>query len=109
MARRVGRGEIWLYRFAAPDKRRPVLVIGRPALLEVLHTALVAAVTTTVRGVPTEVRLGVEEGLKRASCVNLTNVFTVQQSDLRKFVGTVDDETMGDVCRALAIATACDR
>lgn len=109
MARRVGRGEIWLYRFAAPDKRRPVLVIGRPALLDVLHTALVAAVTTTVRGVPTEVRLGVEEGLKGPSCVNLTNVFTVQQSDLRKFVGTVDDETMDDVCRALAIATACDR
>jgi mRNA interferase MazF len=96
-----------MYRFAAPDKRRPVLVISRPALLEVMHTALVAAVTTTIRGAPTEVQLGLEEGLKQASCVNLTNVFTVRQSDLRQFVGTVDSGMMDDVCRALTIATAC--
>jgi mRNA interferase MazF len=96
-----------MYRFAAPDKRRPVLVLSRPALLEVLHTALVAAVTTTVRGAPTEVRLGPEEGLKHASCVNLTNIFTVRQSDLRQFVGTVDPSTMDDVCRAMMVAVAC--
>lgn len=96
-----------MYRFAAPDKRRPVLVLSRPALLELLHTALVAAVTTTIRGAPTEVLLGPEEGLKQASCVNLTNVFTVRQSDLRLFVGTVDSTKMEEVCRALTIATAC--
>jgi mRNA interferase MazF len=94
-------------RFAAPDKRRPVLVLSRPALLEVLHTALVTAVTTTVRGALTEVRLGVDEGLKQPSCVNLTNVFTVRQSDLHQFVGTVGVTMMSDVCRALAIATDC--
>jgi mRNA-degrading endonuclease toxin of MazEF toxin-antitoxin module len=60
-----------------------------------------------VRGVPTEVELGVDEGLKQASCVNLTNVFTVRQSDLRQFVGTVGVTTMNDICRALAIATDC--
>ena len=107
MAGRVKRGEIWMYHFAAPDKRRPVLVLSRPALLEVLHTALVAAITTTVRGAPTEVEVGVDEGLKQTSCVNVTNVFTVRQSDLRQFVGTVGVETMSDICRALAIATDC--
>ncbi len=108
MARRLGRGEIWQFRFAAPDKRRPVLVLTRPSLLEVLHTVTVAAVTTTLRGSPTEVELGVDEGLKTKSCVNLTNVFTVRQSDLRQFVGTVDAAKMNHVCHALAIATGCD-
>jgi mRNA interferase MazF len=108
MARRIARGEIWQFRFAPPDKRRPVLVLTRPSLLAVLHTATVAAITTKVRGSPTEVELGVEEGLKSESCVNLVNVFTVRQSDLRRFVGSVRDEKMRRVCRSLSIATGCD-
>jgi mRNA interferase MazF len=108
MARRIGRGEIWQFRFAPPDKRRPVLILTRPSLLEVLHTATVAAVTTTLRGSPTEVELDIDEGLKTKSCVNLTNLFTVRQSELRQFVGSVSDEKMERVCRALAIATGCD-
>jgi mRNA interferase MazF len=108
VARRVGRGELWLLRFAPPDKRRPVLILTRPSLLMVLHTATVAAVTTVLRGSPTEVELGVEDGLKTTSCVNLTNVFTVKQADLRQFIGTVSSEKMTRICRALAIATGCD-
>jgi mRNA-degrading endonuclease toxin of MazEF toxin-antitoxin module len=69
--------------------------------------ATIAAVTTTIRGAPTEVLLGEREGLKHASCVNLTNVFTVRKSDLRQFVGSLDESRMADVCKALSIATAC--
>ena len=108
MARELARGEIWLYRFASPDRRRPVLILTRPVLLRVLETATVAAVTSTVRGSPTEVILGVEDGLKAVSCVNLVNVFTVRQSDLRKYVGMVSSEKMRAVCRALAIACCCE-
>jgi mRNA interferase MazF len=97
-----------MLRFAPPDKRRPVLVLSRPSLLSVLHTATVAAITSTLRGSPTEVEVGVDEGLKRACCVNLVNVFTVPQRELRKYVGTVPQVKMGQVCRALAIATACE-
>jgi mRNA interferase MazF len=109
MARRVARGEIWQYRFAPPDKRRPVLILSRSALLDVLHTATVAAVTSTLRGVPTEVELGVEQGLKTTCCANLANLFTVRQSDLRAYVGTVTAQQMHAVCRALVIACGCDR
>ena|SRR6266851_5699784 len=109
MARRIaGRGEIWMYRFAAPDRRRPILVLSRPSLLEVLSSATVAAVTSTVRGMPTEVRIGVNEGLKHESCVNLVNVFTIPQSELRQYVGSLTPNKMGQVCRALAIACGCD-
>jgi mRNA interferase MazF len=97
-----------MLRLPRPDKRRPVLVLSRPSLLKVLHTATVAAVTSTLRGAPTEVELGTEEGLKGASCVNLCNVFTVHQSDLEHFVGSVDRHKMTQVCQALAIACGCD-
>ena len=107
MARRVTRGEIWLYRFGAPDKRRPVLVLSRPEALEVMQTALVSGITTTIRGLPTEVSLGAEHGMKAPCVVNLDHVFTIRQADLRKFIGTVAPEVMRGVCRALGVATGC--
>lgn len=69
----------------------------------------VAAITSTLRGSPTEVALGLDEGLKNDSCVNLCNLFTVEQRRLRTFVGIVDDGKMSQVCRALAIATGCEQ
>jgi mRNA interferase MazF len=107
MAQRIARGEIWLRAFAPPDHRRPVLVLSRPALLEVLHTATVAAITRSQHGAPTEVEVGPDEGLKAPSCVNLANVFTVRQAELRHFVGCVGPAKMRAVCRALALATGC--
>ncbi|HEX5718805.1 MAG TPA: type II toxin-antitoxin system PemK/MazF family toxin [Thermoanaerobaculia bacterium] len=108
MAERLGRGEIWLLHLSPPDKRRPVLVLSRPSLLRLLHTATVAAITSTLRGSPTEVELGVAEGLKQTSCVNLCNVFTVHQGELKTFVGTVGPDKMSQVCQALAIACGCE-
>lgn len=108
MAERVGRGEIWLLQLPQPDKRRPVLVLTRPSLIQLLHTVTVAAITSTLRGAPTEVELGLEEGLKQTSCANLCNIFTVHQQELKTFVGTVEKRKMAEVCRALAVACACD-
>ncbi|MDH3525520.1 MAG: type II toxin-antitoxin system PemK/MazF family toxin [Acidobacteriota bacterium] len=108
MARELKRGEIWLLDLPRPDKRRPVLVLSRQPLIESLHTVTVAAITSTLRGSPTEVALGVEEGLKRVSCANLCNLFTVPQSRLRRFVGSLGAGRLREVCRALAIATGCE-
>jgi mRNA interferase MazF len=107
MARRVSRGEIWMYEFRSPDKLRPVLVLSRPAALEVLHTAMVAPITSTVHDAAFEVAVGTEEGLKGRSAVNLDHVQTVEQTRLRRFVGSLPPPKMAEVCRALAIATGC--
>ena len=108
MARgQVGRGEIWLLDRLAPDRRRPVLVLSHPSLLDVLNTATVAMITSTIRGAPTEVLLGVEHGLKQPSCVNLANVNTVLQSKLERFVGVVSPATMAEVCRVLCRVMHC--
>ena len=66
-----------------------MLVVTRPALLDLLDTVTVAAVTSTLRGVPTEVPVGVDEGLKGPSCVNLTNLFTLRRAQLVRQVGFV--------------------
>jgi mRNA interferase MazF len=108
MAGRLSRGEIWLLHRSRPDKRRSVLVLSRPSLIRLLDTVTVAAITSTLRGSPTEVELGVAEGLKQVSCVNLCNLFTVPKAELRTFVGTVGADKLRQVCRALTIACACD-
>ncbi len=107
MAPRVNRGEIWLYTFGLPDKRRPVLVLSRQKAISLLHTVLVAPITSTAHGAPSEVQVGIEEGLKHPSVVNLDQVQTVGQKSLHHFIGTVGSETMREVCLALRIATGC--
>jgi mRNA interferase MazF len=108
MAGRVARGEVWTYTFPNPDKRRPVLVLSRPETIELLHTVMVAPITSTVRGIPSEVAVGAGEGLKHDSAVNLDHVQTVEQARLSKRLGQLGAEKMHAVCRALAIATGCD-
>lgn len=108
MARRLSRGEIWGYQFAAPDKWRPVLILTRQEVIGLLHTVMVAPIMSTVRGAPSEVIVGIDEGLKAASAVNLDHVQTVEQSRLQRYVGHVSARKMQQVCRALAVAVACD-
>jgi len=108
VAERLERGQIWQYRFSRPDKRRPVLVLTRPEVIELLHTVMVAPITSTIHGVPSEVIVGVDEGLKAESAINLDHVQTVEKSRLHRFVGTVGQQKMKAVCRALAIAVGCD-
>jgi mRNA interferase MazF len=107
VAREVARGEIWLYTFKPPDKRRPVLVLSRQDVIPLLSTVIVAPITSTIYGAPSEVVVGVEEGLKAESAINLDHVLTVDQARLRQFVGSLPPRKMAEVCRALATATGC--
>ena len=107
MAGRVNRGEIWLYEFKPPDKRRPVLVLTRQEVISFLNCVMVAPITSTLRGSPGEVTVGVAEGLKHDSAVNLDHVQTVQQRRLHKYIGSLSGEKMNEVCEALEIATGC--
>ena len=107
MAQRVKRGEIWYFAFKQPDKLRPVLVLTRQEVIELLHTVMIAPITSTIRGAPSEVILGIEEGLKHDSAVNLDHVQTVGKSRLRRRIAEVSPEKMKTVCRALSIATGC--
>jgi mRNA interferase MazF len=107
VAGRVNRGEIWLFTFKPPDKRRPVLVLTRQEVIGLLSTVMVAPITSAIRGAPSEVSVGVDEGLKVPSVVNLDHVQTVERQQLSQYIGSLSREKMAAVCRALAIATGC--
>jgi mRNA interferase MazF len=108
MARGVNRGEIWMYALKDPDQRRPVVILSRQSAIPFMRTVIVAPITSTIRGIPSEVEVGVEEGLKQPSTIKLDNVQAVDRSQLHTFVGSLSSNKMRAVCRALAIATGCD-
>jgi len=91
-----------------PDKQRPVLVLTRQEVIGLIHTVMVAPVTSTMRGAPSEVAVGVKEGLKHDSAVNLDHVQTVDKTRLVGFIGHAGEIKMREVCRALAVAVGCE-
>jgi mRNA interferase MazF len=101
---KIGRGEIWLFAFPRPDRKRPVLVLTRQDMIGRLATVTVAPITSTVRGVPSEVVVGTEVGLKAASAINLHNLATVPVVGLRGYVGSVGPEIMLRVRDAMLFA-----
>lgn len=96
-----------LHRFAPPDKRRPVVVISRQDVIDLIATVLVAPITSTVRGLPSEVLLDASDGMKNTCAVNLDHVHSVRKSDLSRCVATLGPGKMTAICRALSIATGC--
>lgn len=108
MAGGLSRGEIRMYRFPAPDKQRPVLVLTRSSALQFLGRVTIAPITTTVRDIPTEVELGIDDGMKTRCAVSLDNVMTVPRQGLGTRVATLEASRMTEVCRALAFAVGCD-
>jgi mRNA interferase MazF len=108
MARGVARGDVCLYQFARPDKRRPVLVITRDSAIRYLSTVTVAPVTSAIRGVPSEVLLDVGDGMKGRCAVNLHNAVTVLQERLGKRVTRLGPQRMSEVCAALRFSLGCE-
>ena len=108
MAGRLERGEVRLYRFPAPDKSRPVLILSRGAAIRYLSRVTVAPITSTIRGVPSEVVLGVEDGMKKPCAVNLHNLVTVAQNSLGRRLAQLSEARMTQVCGAIAFSLGCE-
>jgi len=108
LAGRITRGEIRLYRLAPPDKARPVVVLTRDSALRYLSTVTVAPVTSSIRGVPSEVRLDQEDGMKSPCAVNLHNTITVSQQRLGRRVAHLAPPRIKEICAALRFTLGCD-
>jgi mRNA interferase MazF len=104
----IARGDIRLYRFAPPDKSRPVLVLTRESAVGYLSTVTIAPITSTIRGVPSEVVLDEADGMKKLCAVNLHNMVTVSQQRLGKRVARLSNVRMGEICAALLFSIGCD-
>ena len=108
MAAGIARGDVRLYQFGAPDKKRPVLVLTRNSAIRYLSTVTVAPITSTIRGVPSEVVLGEEDGMKTSCAVNLHNTITISQDRLGRQVAQLNSSRMREVCSALRFSVGCD-
>lgn len=100
------RGEIWWAEIPG-DKVRPVLVLTREPFIARLNSVLVAPITSTVRGIPTEVELGESEGLPRPCAANFDNTFTLRRERLRDRSGVLAEARWAEVCRAHGFAIGC--
>jgi len=103
----VNRGDVHLCQFAPPDKQRPVLVLTRDSAIGHLSTVTVAPITSTIRGVPSEVILDVDDGMKGQCAVNLHSAVTISQERVGKRVATLSPRRMQEVCTALRFSLGC--
>lgn len=108
VAGRIARGDIRLYQFPPPDKHRPVLVLTRDSAIPYLATVTVAPVTSTIRGIPSEVLINEEDGMKSPCAVNLHNAVTVSQSRLGRRIAHLTSTRMNQVCASLRFTLGCD-
>lgn len=100
----LGHAQVW---WADLDKVRPVVILTRASVAPLLRRVLVAPVTSTVRGLITEVPLGTAEGVLKGSVANLDNVQLVPVERLLRRAGRVDAARWSEFCRATAQMMAC--
>jgi mRNA interferase MazF len=103
------RGEIRWYRFAAPDKKRPVLVLSRDSAIGFLGEVTIAPITSTIRDIPSEVRLGPADGVPRDCAANLDHVQTVPKARIGALIASLTPSRMTEVRAALLFALGFDR
>jgi mRNA interferase MazF len=102
------RGDVRLYEFAPPDKKRPVVVLTRNSAIDYLSGVTVAPITSTIRGVPSEVALDIEDGMKSRCAVNLHNAITVRKQRLGAKLAQLNSKRMNEICGALRFSLGCD-
>jgi mRNA interferase MazF len=86
------RGEIWWARLPAPAGRRPVVLVSRDAAYAVRTSVTVVEVSTTIRGISSEVPLGARDGLPRKCVANADNVVTIPKGWLDERIAPLSTE-----------------
>jgi mRNA interferase MazF len=95
------RGEIRWYKFKAPDKQRPVLILTRDSILEYLGEVTVAPITTTVRDIPSEVFLSKQDGMIKDCAINFDHIQTVSKGKVGSLITTLPKDKLEQVNAAI--------
>jgi len=98
------RGDIRWYKFAPPDKRRPILILTRNSVLEYLGEVTIAPISTTIRNIPSEVFLSSAQGMPRDCAINCDHIQTVSKSRVGKLISSMSSHEMTQVGKAIAFA-----
>ena len=102
-------GDVYWYTFRAPDKRRPVLILTRNSAIPFLTGITVAPLTTTIRGIPSEVLLTpTKDGVLADCAVSADNLQTIRKAGLDSYVTSLSLERMREVRAAVEFALGFD-
>ena len=102
----VTQGEIWL--METPNaKQRPVLVVSRNEVIPVVNSVIVAPLSSTVRDIPTCLRIGRTEGVDRDSVASFDNLAAVPKSVLTVRLGALTPSSHDQICDALSALADC--
>jgi mRNA interferase MazF len=100
----VNRGDVYWYTFRHPDKRRPVVILTRSDAIPHLNSVVVAAVTSMIRQVPTEVVVGPEDGMPTIGAVNLHHIHSVVKTNLEKYISHLNPRRLEEIRHAITIS-----
>lgn len=100
------RGEVWWAELEDLG-RRPFLVLTRPAAIPILHSVVTAPVTRTVRNIPSELRLGPDDGMPSECAASFDNLRVVPKANLVERQCALDGIRLRELCEALRIAVDC--
>jgi mRNA interferase MazF len=98
------RGEIRWYKFKAPDKKRPILILTRDSVLEYLGEVTVAPITSTVRDIPSEVFLSKQDGMTKDCAINLDHIQTVSKGKIGSLITTLSADKLERASEAIQFA-----
>lgn len=106
------RGELYLVeRVARADtkKQRVYVIVSRQPLVDSSYSNVICApVYTTNEGLSTQVSIGIEEGLKHDSCIRCDELVSIQKSELTNYIGTLSNQKLKELKKALRIALAVE-
>lgn len=97
------RGEICWYTFKAPDKRRPVMILTRDAMVDRLNEFIVVPVTRTIRGISSEVVLTPEDGMPVVCALNFDHVSLAQRDRFGAVICGLPESRWSEVRQALLV------
>lgn len=98
------RGEIRWCQLKAPDKRRPVLVLTRDSAIKHLHNVTIAPVTSTIRGIKSELTISREDGMPGDCAINFYNIQTVPKHTIESLITTLSPARMQEAEQSLRYA-----
>ncbi|HEY9867990.1 MAG TPA: type II toxin-antitoxin system PemK/MazF family toxin [Candidatus Obscuribacterales bacterium] len=96
--------EVWWAMLPAPAGRRPVLLLSRNEAYRVRTSVTVAIITSTIRNIPVEVRLGPADGLPKECVVNLDTILTIPKAALQSHLCMLTPLKWNAVVTALKFA-----
>ncbi len=92
-----------------PKRYRVFVIVSRQVLIDSkFSTVICAPIYSSFVGLSSQVSVGIDEGLKQDSSIYCDELVSITKKSLTNFIGTLSDEKLIQLDKALSIALALD-